>query len=516
MLTFNLTVSVYDKTPLPVLAAGKLGLTEVDKCVILRKSLDARRKDRISYAYKVAVETKNEHKYINKEVSYYQMNIPTVERMTEGKKLVCRPVVVGSGPCGLFAALTLAYLKTNPIVIERGDDVDERIRKTEIFEKNLILDTESNVQFGEGGAGTFSDGKLNTGVNNEYVRAVINEFVQCGAPEETAYEAKPHIGTDKLAEVVKNLRKKIISYGGEFRFRTKLTDIETVCGKVNAAITDKGRIPCDRIYLAIGHSARDTFEMLFNKSVKMVSKEFSMGVRIEHLSDEINRSQYGAASLVLPAADYKAAVNVGEEGKLYTFCMCPGGKVINASSESGGVCVNGMSFHSRNGKNSNSALLINVGEKDWQSDHPLAGVEYQREYERKVFAFGNSYKPVVQTYGDFANGGKTGGNFGSVLPSVGTGFIKGNLEECLPDKVVRGLRKGIPLIGKALKNFDSPQAVLTAIEARSSSPVRILRDEKCMSCTEGLYPLGEGAGYAGGITSAAADGIRGVLAGAEG
>lgn len=514
MLTFGLTVPVCDKTPIEKLAADFLGVKSVDKCTIVKRSLDARRKDRIVYIYRVAVALPNEHKYVNKKVTYYDMNIPTVEHMTKGRKIDCRPVVVGSGPCGMFAALTLAYLGARPIVIERGDDVDARKAKTEEFVSSLRLDTESNVQFGEGGAGTFSDGKLNTGVNNEFVSAVINEFVLCGAPEEISYAAKPHIGTDLLIDVVKNLRKKIISLGGEFRFRTKLTDIETAAGRVVAAVTDKGRIPCDRIYLAIGHSARDTFEMLYRKSVKMVSKIFSMGVRIEHLSETINRAQYGESARFLPAADYKTAVDTGEYGALYTFCMCPGGKVINASSEEGGVCVNGMSEHARDGKNSNSALLINVSADDWKTEHPLGGMEFQRKYERKTYAHSGGYKPVSQTVGDFLSG-KSGGGFGEVKPSVGTGYVIGDLRECLPERVVSGISTGIPLMGRKLKGFDSPQAVLTGIEARSSSPVRILRDEKCVSSIIGLYPLGEGAGYAGGITSAAADGIRGVLADAD-
>lgn len=514
MLTFSFNAAVDDVTPVEKLAAESLGAKSVEKCLILKKSVDARRKDKICYVYRVAVEVKNEHKYINNKVSYYNMNIPTVERMTIGRKLFCRPVVVGSGPCGLFAALTLAYLGARPIVIERGDDADTRIKKTKEFISSLKLDTESNVQFGEGGAGTFSDGKLNTGVNNDYVLAVINEFVLCGAPEEISYAAKPHIGTDLLVGVIKNLRKKIISLGGEFRFRTKLIDIETAAGSVVAAVTDKGKIPCDRIYLAIGHSARDTFEMLYEKSVKMTSKTFSMGVRIEHLSEDINRAQYGEAAKFLPAADYKMAVDTERYGKMYTFCMCPGGRVINASSEEGAVCVNGMSEHARNGINSNSALLINVGADDFKTEHPLGGMEFQRKYEKKTYALSGGYKPVAQTVGDFLSG-KSGSAFSSVKPSVETGFVLGNLEECLPEKVFRGIRAGIPLIGKRMKGFDCPQAALTGIEARSSSPIKILRDEKCVSSINGLYPLGEGAGYAGGITSAAADGIRGVLSDAD-
>lgn len=511
MIAVDFTVSVTDKTPIETLAAKKLGAKSVKRYVIIKKSVDARKKDNVLYNYRVAVEVDNERKFIGKGTPYDETNIPTIERMTIGRKINCNPVVVGSGPAGLFAALTLALLGAKPVVIERGDTLDKRVEKTEKFIKTLSLDTESNVQFGEGGAGTFSDGKLNTGVSNDFVKAVINEFVACGAPEETAYLNKPHVGTDKLIDVVRSLREKIVSLGGTFLFNCRLTDVKTVAGKVTAAVTSKGEIPCDRIYLAIGHSARDTFEMLYRKSVKMTSKTYSMGTRIEHLSKDINFAQYGKFASIMPAADYKIAVSVAEYGSMYSFCMCPGGRVINASSEENGVCVNGMSYHARDGVNSNSALLINVTEQDFGSSHPLAGMEYQRAVERRVFETSAGYKPIVQTVGDFLSG-KSGTAPDKVLPSVETGYNLGDLSDVLPEKIVQGIKKGLPLAARKIRGFDSPSAVLTGVESRSSSPVKILRDEKGMSSMEGMYPIGEGAGYAGGITSAAADGIRTVLA----
>ncbi len=510
MIAVDFSVSVLDKTPVETLAAKKLGAKSVKRYVIVKKSVDARKKDNVLYNYRVAVEVENERLFIGKGTPYDEKNIPKIEHMTIGKTINCNPVVVGSGPAGLFAALTLALLGAKPVVVERGDSLDKRVEKTEKFIKTLSLDTESNVQFGEGGAGAFSDGKLNTGVNNDFVKAVINEFVSCGAPEEIAYLSKPHVGTDKLIDTVRTLREKIKSLGGTFLFNCRLTDIKTVAGKVTAAITTKGEIPCDRIYLAIGHSARDTFEMLYRKGLKMTSKTYSIGTRIEHLSKEINFAQYGKFAEVMPAADYKIAVDAKESGSLYTFCMCPGGKVINASSEENGVCVNGMSYHARDGVNSNSALLINVTEKDFGSDHPLAGAEYQRAVERRVYELTGGYRPVVQTVGDFLTG-RSGTTPSGVLPSVETGYVLGDLREVLPRKIADGIKNGLPLAARKIRGFDAPDAVLTGAETRSSSPVRILRDEKGTSSMDGLYPIGEGAGYAGGITSAAADGIRTVL-----
>ena len=510
MLTVNLSVSVWDKTPIETLAAQKIGAPIVEKCVILKKSVDARKKDNVLYTYRVAVEVKNERKYIRKDVEPYHMNVCTLENTFRSAHPPARPVVIGSGPSGLFVALSLIYAGAKPVVIERGDDVDKRSEKVARFIKTLTLDTESNVQFGEGGAGTFSDGKLTTGVHNEYIEAVLREFVKMGAPEEILYLNKPHIGTDILKDVVKNIRLFIEERGGKFCFNTKMTGLKIVDGKVVSIETNRGDLDTDAAYLCIGHSARDTFEMLYKKGVKMESKTFSMGVRIEHLRENINFAQYGKSATVMPAADYKTAVDIGNNKSLYTFCMCPGGRVINASSEEGGVTVNGMSYHARNDVNSNSALLVNVTKDDWKSEDALAGVAFQRHYERKAFEYSRSYKPVCQTVGDFLSG-KSGSAFTDVQPSVETGFVKGDLNEILPKSVADGLKTGLPLIGRRINGFDGESAALTGIEGRSSSPVRILRDEKGVSSVERLYPVGEGAGYAGGIMSAATDGVKAVL-----
>ncbi len=477
---------------------------------ILKQSVDARKKEAVKYVYTVALATENDVKYIRKDISYY-INIDiSLESATPKKNFSHRPVVVGSGPCGLFCALVLAYAGAKPIVLERGEAVEEREKTIRSFFDTLVLSPNSNVQFGEGGAGTFSDGKLNTNLHNVYIPMVLQEFVDCGAPQEILYLAKPHIGTDNLRLVVRSMREKIISFGGSFLYNCTMTGIKTVAGQVVGVETTSGFFPCRALFLAIGHSSRDTFERLYDMGVRMESKIFSMGVRIEHRQKDINFAQYGSAAKYLGAADYKMATRTETGRSLYTFCMCPGGRVINASSEDGGVCVNGMSLFRRNDKNANSALLVNVGEEDWQSTHPLAGMYYQREYERKTFAQSRSFRPVVQLYGDLLQN-KTSTSLGGVTPSLESGYVFGNLRDCLPAVIVDTLVKGIPDFGRKIKGFDAYESVLTGIEARSSSPVRILRDDAFRSSLAGLYPLGEGAGYAGGITSAAIDGIKGAF-----
>lgn len=511
MIQLSLTVSVLDKTPLDEAVKRKLRAKEIKNLVILKKSVDARKKEDVRYVYSVAVTTENDKKYLSKEVAPYEKETISLEAMAGKKNLSYRPVVVGTGPAGLFCALTLAYAGCRPIVIERGEKVEDREQTVKKFFSDLTLNPDSNVQFGEGGAGTFSDGKLNTNLHNEYIPVVLDEFIRCGAPEEIRYLAKPHVGTDNLRTVVKNMREKIIALGGEVRYRATVTDIRTVAGKITGVVTDRGATDTDAVFFAVGHSARDTFEMLNRHSVKMESKIYSMGVRIEHLRETIDRAQHGKFASALPAADYKMATSTPTGSSLYTFCMCPGGHVVNASSEEGGVCVNGMSYYKRDAVNSNSALLVNVGPEHWRSDHPLAGMEYQRKYERLTYAISRSYRPVVQTYGDFVKR-RTTERFGSVKPSVESGYAFGDLRAVLPEHVTETLLAGIPLFGKKLRGFDAPDSVLTGIEARSSSPVRVLRGEDYQSSVAGLFPLGEGAGYAGGITSAAIDGIKGALA----
>lgn len=511
MIQVSFSLSVADKTALDEAACRKIGAREIKKFEVVKKSVDARKKEDVRYVYTVAVETENDKKYLQKGASAYERKNDDLATLLPKSKKSARPVVVGTGPAGLFCAYSLALAGCRPIVLERGEKVEDRAKTVEKFFSDLTLRPDSNVQFGEGGAGTFSDGKLNTNLHNEYIAVVLGEFVRAGAPEEIKYLAKPHVGTDKLRAVVKNLREKVRALGGEFFYSTRMTDILTCAGKIVGVMTTSGKIETSALFLALGHSARDTFEMLYSHGVKMESKIYSMGVRIEHLRETIDRSQYGNFARYLGAADYKTAVNTETGRSLYTFCMCPGGQVVNAGSEEGGVCVNGMSCFARDEINSNSALLVNVTQEDWKSDHPLAGMEYQRKYERAVYNVGNNYRPVAQTYGDFVKNRATD-SFGSVKPSVATGTERGNLREVLPEATVETLLAGLPMMGKRIRGFDAPDSVLTGIEARSSSPVRILRDEKYLSSVDGLYPLGEGAGYAGGITSAAIDGIKGAIA----
>jgi len=491
-------------------AAKKLKIKTFDRGEIVKKSLDARDKGDIRYAYTVAFSTSDDLLAVKNGASFCEEKDYSLKKATEGVFFSgARPVVVGEGPCGLFATLTLAYLGARPILFERGKSVDERTADVQCFFATKRLDPDSNVLFGAGGAGTFSDGKLNTGTNSPYVSTVLYELAKSGAPEEIVYLNKPHVGTDKLRDVVKELERRILALGGEIRHGTKVTEVLTQGDRLVGLRTEKGDVETDRAYFAIGHSARDTFEMLYAKGVVMVPKIFSMGVRIEHLQESIDRAQYGGERGILPPADYKTAVEIGEGNRLYTFCMCPGGVVVNASGEEGGVNVNGMSYYARDGKNANAALLVNVSEKDFGT-HPLAGVEFQRKWERKAYALTGTFLPPAQTFGDFLTGATNG--FSDITPTCLGGVVNADLNGVLPEAVARGIKIGVPLMGRKIKGFDAPQAVLTGPETRSSCPLRILRDDTGCSSIKGLYPMGEGAGYAGGITSAAADGIRVVLA----
>lgn len=495
----------------------KLSRKELLDFVIIRKSIDARRKGNILAVYTVDVRVKNESEVLcrfsqDKRISPApDMNyrFPAV-----GDVKGLRPVVVGSGPCGLFAALMLAQLGFKPLLIERGKDVKARIKDVQNFWRTGQLDTESNVQFGEGGAGTFSDGKLTTQIKDKHNRSrkILEEFVKAGAPEEILYQAKPHIGTDNLVKIVKNLREKIISLGGQVRFETKLTGIEIKAGKVAGAIVNGSEnIETDIIVLALGHSARDTFEMLHRFGIPIEAKSFSIGVRIEHPQEVIDMAQYGipASGSKLDPADYKLVHHCENDRSAYTFCMCPGGEVIACSSEAGSVVTNGMSFYSRNRPNANSALLAGVGPPDFEDKGPLAGIMFQRKWERRAFETGGgNYFAPVQLVGDFL-AGRPSFSLGRVLPTYRPGITPCDLGECLPGFVVETLRQAIRQMDKKLKGFAMNDAVMTAIESRSSSPVRIIRDGTFQSpALEGLYPAGEGAGYAGGIISSAIDGIR--------
>lgn len=508
MIKLNLSVPVNSNESLEKIVQKKIGAKEVKECIILKKSIDARKRNAILHVYQLAITTENDNKYL-KHYERYTHQPQYIQDLITPRKLDIKPVVVGAGPAGLFASLTLAKLGLKPIVIERGQSVDIRTKDVQNFFKTGMLNTESNVQFGEGGAGTFSDGKLNTNLHNEYIEVVLNEFVKAGAPSEILYDSKPHVGTDKLIDVVKNIRKQIEELGGKFLFGTKLEDIRISNGKVTSAITNNGSIECNMLYLGIGHSARDTFEMLYSKNVNMVPKIFSMGTRIEHLRENIDKAQYGDFAQYLPSSSYKLSTQTSTGRSLYTFCMCPGGKVINSSSEEGGICVNGMSYHARNDVNSNSAILVNVGPSDF-GENPLDGVEYQRKFERAFFKYSGTYKPVVQKLSDFISN-KTTNSFGEVSPSVESGYSMGNIRELLPSVITDTILDGIHYFGNKIRGFDSGDAVLTGIESRSSSPVKILRDDKYNSNIMGLIPIGEGAGYSGGIVSSAIDGIKAVL-----
>lgn len=475
---------------------------------LYRKSVDARRKDNVHFCCSVLVEAKNEQAILkkNKNAAIYICKEYTWKTAKSHRPK--SPVVVGFGPCGMFCALTLARAGLNPVVIERGQDVDTRQKDVEAFLNGGALNTESNVQFGEGGAGTFSDGKLNTGIKDPRCRAVLEEFVSHGADKKILTDAKPHIGTDVLVDVVKNIRNEIISLGGKVLFGTRFEKINTINNKINSITTNNGEIECDTVVLATGHSARDVFEYLANSGVNMERKAFSVGVRIEHLQENINKALYGKFynHPSLSAADYKLAVHLPSGRGVYTFCMCPGGEVINSSSEEGMLAVNGMSYSARDGKNANSALLVGVTPDDFSGDNVLAGCELQRKIEQTAYNICKGAVPVT-TVGEFVFGKSAA--ITDVLPTVKPKYAFANFEDIFPRFVTDSLKEGILEFDKKIKGFACESAVLTAPETRSSSPVRILRNEDFESVNlKGLYPAGEGAGYAGGIMSAAVDGLK--------
>lgn len=500
-------------------AAKALGIEKsAIACVSLfKRSVDARRKSNVHFTAALDVVTKKDERSVLARCKNIHANIvqPYSYPLPAKSHASFRPVIVGAGPAGLFAALIFAQCGASPIVLERGSDVERRSKDIKRFWDGGILAVNSNVQFGEGGAGTFSDGKLNTGTKDIRARKVLQELVKAGAPEEILYNAKPHIGSDKLPGVVKNIRKQILSLGGTFLFDTQLEDLFIKNDRIAGVFIVKNgkteQIPAQALVLAIGHSARDTFAMLKNRRIAMEQKPFSVGVRIEHLRAAIDRAQYGASAGMgrLGAADYKLAVHLPNGRGVYTFCMCPGGFVVAAASEEGGVVTNGMSNFARDAINSNSALLVGIDPSDFQSSDVLAGVYYQRRLEEKAFLAGggHSFAPV-QRVCDFLQK-RSSSFFGSVLPSYRPGTQFADLHTLFPDYVAQSLAGGLCAMKNKLDGFADGDALLTGVETRSSSPVRILRDESMQSRNvKGLYPCGEGAGYAGGIISAAVDGIK--------
>ena len=482
---------------------------------VVKKSVDARKKESIQCIYTVDVTgIKDEAKVVAK-CKKDTITIANQERYIEPihgeQSLTNRPVVIGAGPAGLFAALLLAEHGYRPILLERGADVDTRTADVEQFWTTGVLNTASNVQFGEGGAGTFSDGKLNSVIKDIRCRKVLETFVRFGAPEEILYHAKPHIGTDRLKLVVKSMREAIINAGGDVRFHTQVTDLVVEDGQLTAVKLQNGEtIATNVAILAIGHSARDTFYQLRDRNIFMEAKPFAIGVRIEHPQSMMNFAQYGMESPYesLGAADYKVTYQASNGRAVYSFCMCPGGQVVAAASEQGMVAVNGMSNLARDGENANSALVVNVTPDDFEGNDVLAGVAFQRKWEEAAYQLSGSYHAPVQLVGDFlANRVSTG--FVDVQPSYRPGTVFCDLTRCLPDFVSESLKEAIPAFGRKIKGFDREDAILTGIETRTSSPVRITRNEVYQSPSAlGLYPCGEGAGYAGGIMSAAVDGIR--------
>ncbi|MCI8525909.1 MAG: hypothetical protein HFF17_08300 [Oscillospiraceae bacterium] len=505
---------------LRALAARVLRVRETDITAleVRKKSIDARRKDDVRVIYTVDARLRQAeapalHRLRGeKKVSaaeFYEYRVPQPVRQPAH-----RPVVAGFGPGGMFAALVLAEAGLRPIVLERGLDAAARKRKVEAFWRTGVLDPACNVQFGEGGAGTFSDGKLNTGIKNERIGWVLEQLVLAGARPDIRTDAKPHIGTDVLVTVVQNLRRRIEALGGEVRFGCRLTSLTCENGRLEAVEYEQmGQIcplPCRQLILAIGHSARDTFVMLHRLGVPMARKPFSMGVRIEHRQDWLDRAQYGsfAGHPCLPPADYKLAVHLLDGGSSYTFCMCPGGYVVAAASEHGGVVTNGMSNADRDGGNCNAALLATLHPENFPGDGVLAGMAWQRALEQAAFALGGgNYRAPAQLVGDFLAGRPSLGP-GSVAPTYRPGVTYTDLRQCLPPCIADTLAQALPVLDRRIPGFAVPDAVLTAPETRSSCPVRILRDEGMQSALRGLFPCGEGAGYAGGITSAAVDGMR--------
>lgn len=489
--------------------AQKLSINknEITTYKIIKKSIDARKKEHIYYIYEIDVDVSNIKKIkFNIDISLSNEKEYSYEP-SGNTKINSRPIIIGSGPCGLFCAYKLAQYGYKPIIFERGEEIDKRIKTVSQFWETNQLNPNSNVQFGEGGAGTFSDGKLSTQIKdkNNRIKEILKIFIDNGAPNEIMYDFMPHIGTDKLVNVVKNMRNKIISLGGEIHYNSCLTDIIINNNNIKKIIINDKEITCDLLVLAIGHSARDTFKMLNEKGIKMQNKPFAVGMRIMHPQEMINKNQYGKYYKYLKPASYKLTYNTKEGRGVYSFCMCPGGYVVNASSTKDGIVVNGMSNHDRESKIANSAIVVTVSSKDY-GENLFDGIKFQEQLEKKAFTIGKGYIPV-EKYGDYLNKQKPS-TFTKLLPEIKGKYTIADLNQLFNDDINKAIKEGIQSFNQKIKGFNDEEVILAGVESRTSSPIRIYRDENLISNIDNIYPGGEGAGYAGGIISSAVDGIK--------